>query len=190
MTFEETKELITSRRSVYPHNYIERPIDKELIFQLLELGNWAPTHRKTEPWRFKVFHSESSRLMLSNYLGESFLKANEGKEYPEIKYKKTVEKPMTSACVLAICMKRDEEVRIPEWEEIAAVACAVQNIWLGCTSLGIGSYWSTPSAIINATDFLQLEEGEKCMGLFYMGYKNEIAVLSTRNPVEEKTTFM
>ena len=185
------EQIIKSRRSVYPQHYVNKEISKETILWLLELANWAPNHRKTEPWRFKVFHSEESRSDLGEYLAEAFkMKAiKKGGEFPDLKYNKTLKKPLQSGCVIAICMKRDPLERVPEWEEIAAVACAVQNMWLAASSKGIGSYWSTPSSIIEARDFLQLEEGEKCLGLFYLGYKNELDFQSSRTPIEEKTTF-
>ena len=51
-------------------------------------------------------------------------------------------------------MQRDPGERIPEWEELASVACAVQNMWLSATSYGIGAYWSSPKVYsIQPTNF-------------------------------------
>ena len=80
-----------------------------------------------------------------------------------------MKKSLQSGCVIAICMYNDPTVAIPEWEEVAAVACAVQNMWLSCTALGIGSYWSSPKSIIEAREFLGLNENENCLGLFLHG---------------------
>jgi len=44
-------------------------------------------------------------------------------------------------CYIAICMQRHHEV--PEWEEVAAVACAAQNMQLVATALGVAGYWSS-----------------------------------------------
>ena len=41
-------------------------------------------------------------------------------------------------------MNRDKQNRLPEWEEIAAVSMAVQNMWLTCYANNIGCYLSTP----------------------------------------------
>lgn len=38
-------------------------------------------------------------------------------------------------------MQRHHEV--PEWEEVAAVACAAQNMQLVATALGVAGYWSS-----------------------------------------------
>lgn len=190
MNFNQLELVIKSRRSIYPANYLDIPIEKSTITKLLELANWAPNHRNTEPWRFKVFHSDEAMLKLSNYLGEQFM--NSGKPYSEIKYQKTVKKPLKSGCVIAICMNRSGDTIIPEWEEIAAVSCAVQNLWLGCNALNIGAYWSTPSSITtNSKEFLGLTDTERCLGLFYMGYCDQkIDVSSSRSKIEGKLTYM
>ncbi|MGY8931922.1 MAG: nitroreductase family protein [Flavobacteriales bacterium] len=39
-----------------------------------------------------------------------------------------------------ICMSRDENEVIPEWEELAATSMSVQNMWLTCTSYDLGCY--------------------------------------------------
>ena len=95
-----------------------------------------------------------------------------------------------SSCVIAVYMRRDPAERLPEWEEIAAVSAAVQNMWLSCTVRGIGAYWSTPSAFINAKDFFNLEEGERCLGLFYMGRWNPVELPAQRSPVADKITWV
>jgi nitroreductase len=91
--------------------------------------------------------------------------------------------------VIAICMKRHQDT-VPEWEEIAAVAMAVQNMWLTCTALGIGSYWSTPNAIEHLDEPLNLAHDERCLGLFYMGYSDVVLPEGKRNPIGEKVEWM
>ena len=59
---------------------------------------------------------------------------------------------------------------IPEWEEIASVSMAVQNMWLMSTELNIGSYWSSSKLINYVHELIKLKKGEKCLGIYYMGY--------------------
>ena len=49
-----TLELIKSRRSIMPHQFSNLSIEDDHINLILEAANWAPTHKKTEPWRYKV----------------------------------------------------------------------------------------------------------------------------------------
>jgi len=189
MNFKELSEIISKRRAVSPNMYLDKPIKNETILAILENANWAPTHKKTEPWRFKIFKGEGLKA-LSEYMGAYYLENTDESKFLEMKYKRTKQKSLRSACVIAICMYNDPSISIPEWEEVAAVACAVQNMWLSCTTLNIGSYWSSPKSIIEAREFLKLDENEKCLGLFYMGYIDKLDIKSKRNSIEDKIHWM
>ena len=103
-----------------------------------------------------------------------------------MKIKKLQFNPSNSGAVIAICMQRDPKESLPEWEEIASVAMAVQNMWLCCTELGIGSYWSSPGLIKYMDEFFDLNEGEKRLGFFYMGYFDGEVIPSARTPIADK----
>ncbi len=185
----QINELIKKRRAIFPKTYNDRPIPQEILQQILENANWAPTHRFTEPWRFKVFRG-NARQRLGDFMADLYKKHTSTEKFSEAKYNKTRNKPGRSACVMAICMQRDPEERIPEWEELAAVACAVQNMWLTCTAYGIGSYWSSPKTLSDASEFLELKEGERCLGLFYMGYHDLPEIPGKRAPIEDKVEWI
>ncbi|WP_299532613.1 nitroreductase [Ulvibacterium sp.] len=179
-------DLIKKRRSVFPVQYNASPIAKTDIEKILEAANWAPTHRKTEPWRFKVLLGTAKEQ-----LGQFLLKKYQETEASpkQFKIKKLVENPRRAGAVIAICMQRDPNESVPEWEEIAATAMAVQNMWLCCTEMGIGSYWSSPGLIRYMGEFLELKEGEKCLGFFYMGHYDEEITQQTRTPIAERTVW-
>ena len=63
--------LIKRRRAVFPVQYNDQAIDKEILLKILEAANWAPTHRRTEPWRFKIVQGEGlvrlGEFMASKY---------------------------------------------------------------------------------------------------------------------------
>ena len=87
-------------------------------------------------------------------------------------------------------MHRDEKERVPEWEEIAATAMAVQNMWLMTTELGLGGYWSSPSLIEQMPKFLPMKEEEKCLGFFYVGNFEGETPKGDRQPIENKVTWL
>lgn len=183
-------ELIHRRRSIFPKNYLpEKPIERHLLEQILENANWAPTHRRTEPWRFQVFHSEKSRRELGKFLANFYRANTPAESFSDDKFQKTLNAPLRSGAVFAIVMQRDAEARIPEFEEIASVAMAVQNMWLTCTELGLGSYWSTPKAALQAGDFLGLSEGQRCLGLFYIGWHGLPEFAGVRGSIVEKVVW-
>ncbi|MFT6808303.1 MAG: nitroreductase, partial [Saprospiraceae bacterium] len=128
-------EIIQGRRSVFPPAFSGKRIEDEFICQILENANWAPTHKMTEPWRFHVI-TDDSRTQLSELAGDWYQKNITGHAYSSKKHEKTMRNPMLSSHIIAICVQRDGQDRVPQWEEEAAVACAVQNLWLSASSLG------------------------------------------------------
>lgn len=179
-------ELIKKRRSVFPDQYNDRPIAKADIEKILEAANWAPTHKRTEPWRFKVLMGESKEK-LGLFLSLKYMETEEKPK--QIKARKLIGNPKRSAVVIAICMQRDPKKSVPEWEEVAAVAMAVQNMWLCCTEMKIGSYWSSPELINYMDQFFEMAEGERCLGFFYMGYFDGPLPEGSRGPIEDKVEW-
>lgn len=188
-SFETLSGIIRSRRSVFPNQYRQGDIPDELIYKILENATWAPTHKKTQPWRFFVLKQDHLQK-LSDFLGSFYKKMNPGNQFSELKWKKASEKPLQSSCVIALCVHRSPVELIPEWEETAALTCSVQNMWLSCASLEIGAYWSTPEAIKEIGEFLNLKKNEECLGLFYMGWLKDSLPSSERKAVDEVSVFL
>ena len=182
--------LIKNRRSVFPNQYNDKEVSREFIQQLLDNANWAPTHKKTEPWRFKVVRG-TSKENFGNYLADTYTDITPDDKFSPFKYDKIKNNCKWASAIIIICMQRDPKERIPEWEEIAATAMAVQNMWLTCTSNEVGCYWSSPQLINYMDDFLDLNEGEKCLGFFYLGNFNQNdEIVSKRKPIEEKVQWL
>lgn len=182
-------ELIQNRRSVFPKMYNGKPVAKEIIEQILENANWAPTHKFTEPWRFKVFR-EKGLIQLSNELVKTYNEMLPTEKQTDKKREKIRTNPLKSDTVIAICMQRDPEERIPEWEEIAAVSCAVQNMMLTCTAYKVGCYWSSPNLIYHLNEFLKLKEGEICLGFMYIGNYDNQEFSPKRTPIQDKIDWI
>ncbi|MCW5518564.1 nitroreductase [Aureitalea sp. L0-47] len=181
-------DIIKSRRAVFPAQYNSEEITEVELRAILESANWAPTHRRTEPWRFKVFREEA-KLRLGAFLAEKYKETTA--KYSEFKQKKIIDKSYQSACIIAICMQRDPEESVPEWEEIAATAMAVQNMWLTAHSLGIGAYWSSPSYMKFLGEHITLNDEERCLGFFYMGkFDGKLPDGERKTQIEEKTTWV
>ena len=170
-------DIIRTRRSVFPPLYAsDKEVPRSIIEKILEAANWAPSHKKTEPWRFYVF-TEKSREDLEN---------TPETEFSQVVFNKMIQNPLKAPVIIAIVMHRDLSANLPEWEDIAATACAVQNMALACTAEGLGSFWSTPRPALNADSFLKLSENERCLGLFYVGYvEKEVASVERGDPSEK-----
>ena len=185
---DSINQVIRTRRSIFPPSYIDKEIPAELIETILENANFAPTHKLTEPWRFRVF-TGSGLEKLADHMGEAYRATTTPETFSAAKFEGTRSKSLKSAAVIAIIMETHAE-KIPEWEEVAAVACAVQNMWLTATANNIGAYWSSPSVNDALKTFLELKENQKCIGFFYMGYHNVGEIPSRRTPIADKVTWI
>ncbi|NND06931.1 MAG: nitroreductase [Saprospiraceae bacterium] len=182
-------ETIRNRRSIFPQSFTEVPVRRNDIELMLASANYAPTHRLTQPWRFKVLQGKALHR-LSESMAQYYLENTDEESISEKKLLKTRQKPLQSSAVIAICMFRDPAESVPEWEEVAAVACAVQNMWLVATRLGIGGYWSTPSSKDAMTEVLGLHEAEKCLGFFYLGNHKMPRMEAKRSAWQDKVNWL
>lgn len=184
--YESIKQVINQRRAVFPPSYTQQEIPKSLLIELLECANTAPTHKLTQPWRFIVFR-ENGLTKLADQLAEQYKIHTPSEQFLQKKYENTREKVLQSGAVIALAVSYSGA--LPQWEELAATACAVQNLWLAASAAGIGGYWSSPGTVKYMDDFLALAANEECLGFFYMGYHDEPARGSTRKPVLEKVRW-
>jgi nitroreductase len=185
--FDILSKIIKNRRSIFPASYIQKEIPKEIIEQILESANYAPTHKLTQPWRFVVIRNEA-KASLAKELRSIYQETVPAEKFLQKKFDSFGTKTSQAQCIIAINVQFSG--KIAEWEEIAATACAVQNMALAAEALNIGAYWSSPGLISGLGEFLGLAENEKCYGLFYMGYHNEEPREAKRTPMVEKVKWM
>jgi nitroreductase len=189
ITPHQVNELIKNRRSTFPKQYATgKKIDDNIIEQMLENASWAPTHKQTEPWQFTVFTGDGLK-QFAGYQAAMY-KEKEAASFKEDKYQKMLSNPLLASHIIAIGMKRSDKV--PEVEEIAAVSCAVQNMYLTAEAYGVGCYWTTGGVTYyeDAKAFFGLTDNDKLLGFLYVG---EIAVSSTagkRTPINEKVKWI
>src|SRR5687768_11919648 len=104
--------LIRSRRSVFPDQFVPgKQVPAEYIQQILENATWAPNHGQTEPWHFTVFAGHGLK-QLATFQSELYKKES-GEKFKESKYQKLQQQPLKASHIIAICMKRSIEQKIP-----------------------------------------------------------------------------
>ncbi len=168
---EQINHIIRNRRSIYPAQYSGEVIEDSIIENILENANWAPNHGLTEPWRFVVFKGKGLH-QLAEFQSNLYKELSQQSEsFDEKKFEKLLKKPLLASHIISIGMKRDEREKIPEIEEVEAVACAVQNMYLTAYSYGIGCYWGSGGITYQkkANEFFGLSEKDLLLGFLYLG---------------------
>jgi nitroreductase len=181
---------IRNRRSVFVSQFdTNRKIPDEIITEILQNANSAPTHKLTEPWRFTVFSGKGLDVLAEKQ--STIYKQNAGPKFKENKYENLLNTPGLCSHIIAIGCKRSIGV-IPEMEEIAAVSCAVQNIYLSLDAYGIGGYWSTGGITYmkQANDLIGLGPDDIFMGFFFLGYVQVPSVHRSLSPLNEKVNWI
>ncbi|WP_027377757.1 nitroreductase family protein [Kaistella palustris] len=163
---EVLKEIIETRKSTFPKNYAGGEIEDRVLEEILNSAQFAPQHKRTNPSLFRVFRGAEKDL-LGRHLADIYKETVLPQNFLQKKYLDIPEKIGKSAAIITISVNFSGLV--PEWEEIASTAMAVQNMYLTCNANQIGCYWSSPGLIQYLNPFLGLGENQKCLGLFYLG---------------------
>ena len=149
------KHIIKARKSIFPAEYTGEPIPQEVIDDILDIATYAPNHKKTKPWRLKAFRG-AEKTALGAELQRLYKEHAPADKFSEDTYNALAQKVSKTDTIISISVEFSGKV--PQWEEVAAVAMAV----LGC-------YWGSPGFAPKLKDFLHLSENQECYGIFFIG---------------------
>jgi nitroreductase len=185
-------QIIRSRRTVKPEKMNGMQIPDELIRNVLSLADWAPTHGRTEPWRFIVFSAGRVKEFTARH-AELYKLHTESGMFAQAKYDKLKSLGENVSHIIIPWMKRQESQKIPEVEEIAATCAAIQNVLLAATYRGIVAFWSSSGLTYHPAlkEEFNLGSNDRILGIIYLGYSDEIAVEGKRSiPLSEKIEWV
>jgi nitroreductase len=180
---------IQNRRTIKPAMMNGHKIPNGHVAAILELADWAPNHGFTEPWRFVVYENPFEFCSAHAQLYKSTTTAA---DFIEGVYNNLAHQGDKASHVIIAIMKRGNLPKIPVFEEMAATACAIQNLLLGATALNMASYWGTGGMALKPEmkEFLALGEDDEVMGILYLGYADEHPEGKRNIPLEEKITWV
>ncbi|MER2997041.1 nitroreductase family protein [Pontibacter populi] len=190
--FSTISQVIRTRRTTKPPKLNGQKIPDEQIKQLLKLADWAPTHGHTEPWRFIVYAGDKIPLFCQQH-AELYQQETPEEKYQPEKYEKLLHMGDKASHIIVAYMRRGNLPKIPALEEIAATSCAIQNLLLGATALGIASYWGSGGMAYHPAmkELLTLREEDQVLGILYLGYAENSAHEGKRTtPLSEKVKWM
>jgi nitroreductase len=189
-SFSIIANIIKNRRSIKPAKMNGKKIPDEQVKELLQLANWAPTHGRTEPWRFIVYAGDKVKEFCYQH-AELYKAIVPSKNFEQASYEKQLHYGDMASHLIVAVMQRGSLPKIPALEEIVATAAAVQNILLGATSAGITSFLSTSGMTHHAAmkDFLRLKQEDVILGMIYLGYSDEQSEGKRQTSIDEKVIW-
>lgn len=189
--FEILRTIITERRTTKVPSMNGKKIDAQQIEKLLGLANCAPTHGRTEPWRFFVYEGEAFERFCADHAEMYWKETPEETRNPQT-YENLKGMFVKASHLVVVAMRRTPDTKIPEIEEVAAVSASVQNMLLGAEALGIAAIWSTGGMALKPAmkQYLGLAASDHVLAFVYMGYTDQEKKEMVRNiPLSEKVIW-
>jgi len=132
----------------------------------------APDHEELRPWRFVVLEGPAKDAF-GDVLAEAYLaRCRRDRAEPTTgQLEKERTKLGRAPVVVVVGASPRAHPKVPEVEQVAAVAAAAENALLAATALGYGSMWRTGDAAYDPAvkTALGLSEADQIVGFLYLG---------------------
>lgn len=148
-------ELAKKRYSV--RSYLDRPVEKEKLLQVLEAARIAPSAVNKQPWNFIVVTNENTK----NKIAET---------YPREWFK-------TAPAVIVVCGNHSKSWKRKDGKDHCNidVAIAIDHMTLAATDLGLGTCWVCAFDAKQCHKILGLPENLEVIALIPIGYPADTA---------------
>lgn len=155
-------DTIKSRRSV--RDFTEKPVSKDDINTILDVGRWAPSGLNNQPWRYIVVQERRTIEEIATCTHYS---------------------NVVQGAPLLIAVFLDHDAEYNYLKDAQAIGASIQNMLLTCCELELGAVWlgeilnqkEKVNSILDAPDSLEL------MAVLAIGYPVEKNRASTRKSV-------
>jgi nitroreductase len=148
-------------------------VPRAVLDELLELACWAPNHRLTNPWRFRV-------------LGPAALERLKAAAGPQ-----AATKLARAPTLIAVTSLADSDPIVAQ-ENAWATACAVYAVLLGAHNRGLAGYWRTPAVLRTAAGraALGITAQEIFLALVHLGWPRQHRDPPPRLPAETVVSYL
>ncbi len=154
--------VIKGRRSI--RSYKDTKVPRELLVQILEAGQWAPSPSNVQSWRFIVVQ-EAAGLKALKDLSPGF--------------------PRKATVAIAVCSNTREMQPFDEVTAAEEAAMAVENMALMAYSLGLGTCPVVSFSRAGIKTLLEIPDHIRPIILIALGFPDETPVPPARKPLSQ-----
>lgn len=178
-------ELIRERRSIRKCN--SRPVEQELVVELLSSAARLQPSIETESWRVVYAGTPEANKRLVDYMLAPMTQSKLGKLIPG-KLLDVLLKRFTDIPAHVIVMSTAGPDRLTNDRNYSAVCGMMQSFQLLGWERGLGMVWDTESMIQHEGFFkgIGLHEDERFVGILHLGYFDKVPRSRKRTPAEQK----
>ena len=162
----DVESAIRTRRT--HKQYGSEPVSEQVVRELVDLARWAPNHKVTNPWRFRLLGPET-RARIHELVSEADV----------IKLRRA------PTLVLVTAVPSEDPVLAEE--DKLATAAATYALLLAATERGLASYWRTPACFREQSvrSVLGLADTEVVVALVHLGQPVTEPPAKERAPVDD-----
>jgi coenzyme F420-0:L-glutamate ligase/coenzyme F420-1:gamma-L-glutamate ligase len=143
--------LLRSRRSV--RKFQDRPVDRELVEEIIEAARWAPSPHGRQPWRFAVLTTQELKLQLADQMGSTWQQNlqmdGQDAETVNIRLEKSRQRILNAPAIIIPCLYLEDLDYYPDERRqadektmaIQSIGAAIQNMLLMAYDLGLDAGW-------------------------------------------------
>lgn len=169
----ETYECIRTRRSI--RKYLEKPIPRDLIVQVLDAGRLAPSAGNLQNWKFILVIDEEKKEKIAEAC---------------IKQLWVAQAPL---CIVIVAEPKASEryygTRGDRLYSVQNCAAAVQNMLLMAHNIGLGACWVGAFDEGMVARALKVPEEVRVQAVVTLGYPAEKVTEPAKFPLENVTYF-
>jgi nitroreductase len=163
-------DAIRTRKSV--RKFLDKPVEKEKLLEVLEAGRLAPSASNRQEWRYVVVTDKGMREKLAEAASnQSFV---------------------GQAPVVIVCLAETDQHRMACGEVCYPVDCAISmdHMTLRATELGLGTCWIGAVSAPKVRELLGIPSAMPLIDLLPLGYPADPKpVAKSRKPISETVHF-
>src|SRR4030065_282554 len=179
--------------------YSSTEVPREILNEILEAAQWAPSAHNAQPCRFIILTQKTSKknlaIVMAKARTEDLIRDNLPHELSQRITKTSVQR-FTNAPVLVIaCITMAEMTKYPDEQRqknerdlaIQSLGAAIENMLLAAHSKGLGACWFCAPIFCKDTVrmALQIPEDVEPQALVAMGYPTENPSAPFRKPFHD-----
>lgn len=186
-------QMIKERRSV--RSFDEKPVEKEVLEEIIQAGKYAPSAMNKQPWKFIVITDKKVISDLSSKVQKELQSILKKRFISQFKYKELKDEQMLHH--LAAFAFSEKDIIFFEAPALVFIlttdslffnescACCAENMMLAAHSLGIGSCWIGFASVLgmnkNIMNSVGIPDGYHIAAAIVFGYpKGKIGKASIR----------
>lgn len=182
-------QAITTRRTVKA--FEPAPLSRSELDGLFEAARWAPNHKLTQPWRFRVLGESAKSELKRVAAGVASASAPDGSDRALVGA--VAAKKLDRAPTLVTVSSVRNPDPVLDAEDYAATAVAAYLVLLAAHARGFAGYWRTPEVLRDSAgiDAVGIGADEEVLGLLYLGRPSgELPPPPARAEVDEFVTYL